>query len=193
MSSITAHLLTPRDWQAEAVAHAARECGTPEGRRALAEAARYGALADRLAELQAEIERITEAGRAHVRRAAAFEAQRDELAARLAAIEAQEPVAWIEHELQGTGLRHLHFRRRPNTLRDDVVAPVWTELIARPAPATELRRERENITSGELASGMQSLRTCDWPGNCKHQRLASAAAPERAEPIGGIGKEGGAA
>lgn len=105
MSNIPAHLLTPRDWQAEAVAHAARECGTPEGRRALAEATRYGALADRLADLQAaldaehaqrlslqhhaadqaqrvadleaEIERITEAGRAHIRRAAALEYERD--------------------------------------------------------------------------------------------------------------------
>lgn len=76
-----------------------------------------------------------------------LEAERDALAAKLAEIERAEPVAWIEHELQGTGLRHLHFRRRPNTLRDDVVAPVWTELIARPAPATELRRERDELAA----------------------------------------------
>lgn len=37
--------------------------------------------AQRIADLEAEIERITEARRAHIRRAAAFEAQRDELLA----------------------------------------------------------------------------------------------------------------
>ena len=36
--------------------------------------------AQRAAGLEAEVERITEAGRAHIRRAAAFEAQRDDLA-----------------------------------------------------------------------------------------------------------------
>lgn len=38
------------------------------------------AQAQRIADLEAEVERITEAGRAHIRRAAAFEAQRDDLA-----------------------------------------------------------------------------------------------------------------
>lgn len=93
-------------------------------------------------------------------------ARHAELAARLEAIERAEPVAWIEHELQGTGLRHLHFERRPNTLRDDVVAPVWTALIARPA--------------------------CDWPGKCAHKRPAQAAAPERAAPTDGCGACGDA-
>ena len=87
-------------------------------------------------------------------------ARHAELAARLEAIERAEPVAWIEHELQGTGLRHLHFERRPNTLRDDVVAPVWTALIARPA--------------------------CDWPGKCAHKRPAQAAAPGPGERLSEI-------
>lgn len=59
---------------------------------------------------------------------------RDALAARLAEIERAEPVAWIEHELQGTGSRHLHLDRRPDCLRDDVIAPIWTALIAKPEP-----------------------------------------------------------
>ena len=75
MSNISAHLLTPRDWQAEAVTHAARECGTPEGRRALAEAARYGALADRLAELQAALD-AEHAQRIALQHHAADQAQR---------------------------------------------------------------------------------------------------------------------
>lgn len=67
--------------------------------------------------------------------AASTEIQR--LAAQLAEIEAQEPVAWIEHELSGSGERHLHFERRPKVLRDEVIAPVWTALIPHPVPAAE--------------------------------------------------------
>ena len=44
----------------------------------------------------------------------------------------QEPVAWIEHEWSGTGLKHLHFERREPTLRDEVVNPVWTPLYTSP-------------------------------------------------------------
>ena len=40
----------------------------------------------------------------------------------------QEPVAWIEHEWSGTGLRHLHFEKREPMVRDEVVNPVWTPL-----------------------------------------------------------------
>lgn len=113
--------------------------------------------------------------------------ERDELAARLAEIEAQEPVAWIEHELQGTGLRHLHFERRPNTLRDEVVDPVWTELIARPAPAAAPERAAyldADIIEAQRAVVQQlaSRPVCNWAGQCRHQRQATADAPELAEP-----------
>ena len=116
-----------------------------------------------------------------------YMAERNALAARLAEIAAQPPVAWIEHELQGTGLRHLHFERRPNTLRDEVVDPVWTELIARPAPAAapELAAYLDgDIIEAQRAVVQQlaSRPTCDWPGKCAHKRPALAAAPERAEP-----------
>lgn len=49
---VPSRLLTPRDWQAEAIAFAADNLGTPEGRRALVEAKRYGALADEIERLQ---------------------------------------------------------------------------------------------------------------------------------------------
>lgn len=110
------------------------------------------------------------------------------MANKLAAIEAQEPVAWVEHELHGTGLRHLHFARRPNTLRDDVVAPVWTELIARPAPRQRVSRADE-LTPAAPSEQLASRPACDWPGKCKHQhqRPSQAAAPERAAPTDGCG------
>ena len=56
----------------------------------------------------------------------------------------QEPVAWIEHEWSGTGLRHLHFERREPTVRDEVVCPVWTPLYTRP-------QEREPLTDEQIA------------------------------------------
>lgn len=49
---MNAYLLTPRDWQAEALVRAARLTGTPEGRLALVEARRYAALADEIEHLQ---------------------------------------------------------------------------------------------------------------------------------------------
>ena len=48
-----------------------------------------------------------------------------------------EPVAWIEHEWAGTGLRKLHFEKRDPTVRDEVVNPVWTPLYAAPLQPVE--------------------------------------------------------
>ena len=105
--------------------------------------------------------------------AAGVEAERDELAARLEDIGLQETVAWIEHELQGTGLRHLHFERRANTLRDDVVAPVWTALIARPIQACKPEQASMSLDDAlelhAIADGTKIRPACDWPGKCKHQ------------------------
>lgn len=53
--TIEAHLLTPRDWQAEALVRAASLMGTPEGARVLVEAKRYGALASQIERLTGEI------------------------------------------------------------------------------------------------------------------------------------------
>ncbi len=53
---------------------------------------------------------------------------------------AKEPVAWIEHEWSGSGLRHLHFERREQSVRDEVMNPIWTPLytpLAAPVPLTE--------------------------------------------------------
>ena len=100
-------------------------------------------------------------------------AERDELAARLEAFERAEPAAWIEHELQGTGLRHLHFERRPNRLRDDVIAPVWTALIARPIQACKPEQASMSLDDAlelhVIADGTKIRPACDWPGNCRHQ------------------------
>ena len=115
------HLITPLDWSIEALARAAADgADLREAAAARVESARFRVCAERIAELQTAAERL--------------QAERDALAARLAEIERAEPVAWIERELQGTGARHLHFERRPYCLRDDVIAPVWTALIARPEP-----------------------------------------------------------
>lgn len=46
------HLLTPRDWQAEATVRAAKLAGSPEGALALVEAKRYGALAEQIERLR---------------------------------------------------------------------------------------------------------------------------------------------
>ena len=89
--------------------------------------------------LLAEVRRLRDRIRELTLYAAGVEARRDALAARLEAIELAEPVAWIEHELQGTGARHLHFERRPDCLRDDVIAPRWTALIARAEPGTAMQ------------------------------------------------------
>ena len=53
-------LLTPRDWQAMAQREASELLGTPEGAAKLAEAKRYGLLAD-------EIERLRELAEAVLR------------------------------------------------------------------------------------------------------------------------------
>ena len=55
----------------------------------------------------------------------------------------QEPVAWIEHEWSGSGLRHLHFERPAPTVRDEVVRPVWTPLYTHPQPKREPLTEME--------------------------------------------------
>ncbi len=47
-----------------------------------------------------------------------------------------EPVAWIEHEWGGTGLRKLHFERHEPTVRDEVVNPIWTPLYTTPQQRT---------------------------------------------------------
>ena len=61
------------------------------------------------------------------------------LADRLAVVPAAqaEPVAWIEHYYNGTGQRRLHFERRPATVRDEVIAPMWTPLYAASNPPAQ--------------------------------------------------------
>ena len=54
----------------------------------------------------------------------------------------QEPVAWIEHEWSGTGLRHLHFEKREPMVRDEVVNPVWTPLYTAPPQRQPLTDEQ---------------------------------------------------
>ncbi len=54
--------------------------------------------------------------------------------------EQAHPVAWIEHEWSGTGLRKLHFERHDPTVRDEVVNPIWTPLYTIP-------KKRKPITS----------------------------------------------
>lgn len=85
----------------------------------------------------------------------AMRRERDALAARLTEIEQAEPVAWCEHEFQGTGPRYLHFERRPSGPRDDVVAPVWTALIARPAPAAAPEQHPDDTAVDRFSFAMK--------------------------------------
>lgn len=120
-----------------------------------------------------ESDRWRQLCRIHSNRADALRRERDELAEKLAEISAQPPVAWIEHELQGTGQQHLHFTRRPNQLRDDVIAPVWTELITRPAQACKPEQASMSLDDAlelhAIADDTKIRPACDWPGKCKYQ------------------------
>lgn len=55
MDDLAQRLLTPRDWQAIAQREAGELLGTPEGAAKLAEAKRYGMLADEIERLRAEL------------------------------------------------------------------------------------------------------------------------------------------
>lgn len=102
---------------------------------------------------------------------AAQAAEIERLRARLAEIELAEPVAWIEHELQGTGARHLHSERRPYCLRDDVIAPVWTALIARPEPTSDHCEDAIEMAPARrllLADGCEACGdACRSRGSCR--------------------------
>ena len=82
-------ILTPRDWQAIAQREAFDLLGTPEGAAKLAEANRYGALADVIEQQHRDIERLSAGVKiriptdtmeqeiaAHTRRAVAVERER---------------------------------------------------------------------------------------------------------------------
>ena len=56
---MTRRLLTPRDWQSMALRNAADNLGTSEGAALLAEAKRYGALADEIERMARRIDALT--------------------------------------------------------------------------------------------------------------------------------------
>ena len=156
-----------------------------EAEQAAADLAAEQAEAERL---RAELAQAREDLHASHQAGVSAAAQRDALAARLAEIERAEPVAWIEHELQGTGLRHLHFERRPNQLRDEVVAPVWTALIARPAPAAAQEREsgrRVTVDAGALQMVISALRRDAEEGRPVRGEMADALTATMAAATGG--------
>lgn len=85
----------------------------------------------------------------------------------------QGPVAWIEHEWSGSGLRHLHFERPAPTVRDEVVCPVWTPLYTHPQPP------RQPLTDAQINAFFEGMESSNgfW--------LSFARAIERAHWIGG--------
>ena len=80
---------------------------------------------DQMCELRTEIARLTN------------ELVRVKQSDSVTSVSEVEPVAWIEHEWSGSGLRHLHFERREQSLRDEVVNPIWTPLYINPQPKRE--------------------------------------------------------
>jgi hypothetical protein len=68
----------------------------------------------------------------------------------LAAPTVQEPAAWIEHEWSGSGLRHLHFERREQSVRDEVMNPIWTPLYTTP-PAQPSPVQKPEIDGATMA------------------------------------------
>lgn len=100
--SIPDHLITPLDWSAEALRHAAAWTGQPEGARALVESRLYLAMHELIERLQAE--------------AAALSRERDELQAQLARVhDAREEIALAGMSGSGRGspeaMRDWHARR----------------------------------------------------------------------------------
>ena len=91
----------------------------------------------------------------------------------------QEPVAWIEHEWSGSGLRHLHFERPAPTVRDEVVRPVWTPLYTHPQP------KRQPLTDAQINDHRLALPYDgeDLPDPWDFKQGVRAA--ERAHRIGG--------
>lgn len=85
--------------------------------------------AQRVADLEAEIERITEAGRAHIRRAAALESERDRSARLFSELSCEYEALQDERDAALAELERVQARGWPST-PDDVRA-----LFARPAPA----------------------------------------------------------
>ena len=85
----------------------------------------------------------------------------------------QEPVAWIEHEWSGSGLRHLHFERHAPTVRDEVVRPVWTPLYPRPQP-------RQPLTDGEILMVLDAAEIPELPRDFRDVDIDIARAIERA-------------
>ncbi len=129
--------------------------------------------AQRIADLEAEVERITEAGRVHIRRAAAFEAQRDELAAWKASVEQAEPQAhavashggqvvyWIGATLAEAARFAGQLNCQTHLIR----------LIARPAPTAAPEQAEPGTCRGDgrcqyaIDHGAEGLGHCP-PGKC---------------------------
>jgi hypothetical protein len=90
---------------------------------------------DEMCELRTEIARLTN------------ELVRVKQSDSVTSVSEVEPVAWIEHEWSGSGLRHLHFERREQSLRDEVVNPIWTPLYINPQPKRNVATPREWVNA----------------------------------------------
>ena len=96
-------ILTPRDWQAIAQREASELLGTHEGAAKLAEAKRYGALADVIEQQNRDIDRLS----ARVKVSIPTEAMEQEIAAhvRRAVVAEREACARLADNLGHFGLR----------------------------------------------------------------------------------------
>lgn len=95
-------------------------------------------------------------------------------------------------QVQALELEVARLRDRENItsgelITGDELASGMQALRARLAEIELAEELAEDIIEAQRAVVQQlaSQTTCDWPGKCRHQRPASAAAPERAEPVQG--------
>ena len=88
----------------------------------------------------------------------------------------QEPVAWMEHEWSGSGLRHLHFERREQSVRDEVMNPIWTPLYTTPPAQPALKP-----LTPELVNSMAERHALD--GDDRHWYVVGIVDSEAAHGI----------
>lgn len=196
--TIPDHLITPLDWSAEALRHAAAWTGQPEGARALVESKRYLAMHEQIERLRGHLEQAQQQAQAELdKRATALD---DRLAPAAATAPADLVAAERERCARLCDRRaftmHETRRHEAQTLAalirgeygdcGDTSTRVYVDagedhldpLIARPAPASAPERAEPRFAPCGRSAGTCGRST---HGCGRRECQADTAAPERAE------------